>query len=270
MHAVQANQLDSLRAAQKFLDEHADRLPTVSDTGARRRLDAVLASITECATDQEGSTLGGRGETGRYQRLRLELIRSHMTIIVRVAEMELHRTPQLSALTLPRGNPSPAKLAAAALGMASAVAPFADVFIIEYGLKPDFIQRLTDASDAMLASYTSRAGRYGRRRGATVGLAQKLKEGRLILGLLDSLIESAAYGDARLLASWHAVTHVRRIPPRTAEVAAVLPPPAAEPLQLPAPTMKLLTSGEALPSAEVGRTMSLIDTILAPFRRLAG
>lgn len=89
MQAVQANQFQSLRAAQKFLDDNSNRLPDVNDTGARRRLDALLAGIGECATEQEGSMIGGRGETRRYQALRRALVRDHMTLIARIAQYEL-------------------------------------------------------------------------------------------------------------------------------------------------------------------------------------
>ena len=269
MQARQANQLQSLRAARKFLDDNGQRLPGINDTGVRRTLDALITDLGECANEQEGSNREGLGETRRYQKLRRELVQHHMTIIARVAQLERTNTPELAVLSLPRGNPSPAKLAAAAHGMARAAAPYANVFI-DAGSPPDFIRRLTDATDAMLASYTARSQRHAHRRGATVGLARKLRQGRLVLDVFTSFIESAAArGDAELLASWNMITHVRRITRRSEATAALLPHAAAEPAQLTAPAMKLLTSGEVAPPAETARPLSVIDAILKPFRRVA-
>jgi len=57
MQTKQGAVLESLRAVDLFLDDNADRLSDVVDTGARRTLRAALAEIDTHATEQTASSL---------------------------------------------------------------------------------------------------------------------------------------------------------------------------------------------------------------------
>ena len=61
MQTKQGAVLESLRAVDLFLDENADRLGDVVDTGARRTLRAALAELDTHATEQTASSLSAQG-----------------------------------------------------------------------------------------------------------------------------------------------------------------------------------------------------------------
>jgi hypothetical protein len=57
MDAEQGNRLHSLQTVDAFLTRHAERLPTVAGSGARRKLDEILAELSRYVSDQSGSAL---------------------------------------------------------------------------------------------------------------------------------------------------------------------------------------------------------------------
>ena len=83
---TQIKVLLSLHGAQAFLEANAERLPTVNDTGARRRLDDDIARLSAHAAQQVACDLQARGATKLQRVLRLALFRTHM-----VAKKEIGR-----------------------------------------------------------------------------------------------------------------------------------------------------------------------------------
>lgn len=269
MDGVQATQLQSLRAAQQFLDAHGPRLGTINSSGARRCLDERVTRAEQCMADQAALTVAARGETRRYQQRRGTL-RTYMTAITRIAQAELAATPNISALSMPRGNPSAAGLVAAARGMAQVAAPHTAIFTAA-GLPADFLAELGAATDALQASYDARVRRLGERRSATTGLASQLRHGRQQLPILASFLTSDRSIEATLLADWQASTRIPRRPRHTAtpEPLPVTLPPALAALPAPTPIL-LLTSGAPPVMVEEVRATSLIEALLSPFRRKTG
>jgi hypothetical protein len=207
MKSIQGNRLASLRAAQQFVAEHAERLPQVADTGARHRLDEIVSELDGLVADQAGNTLLARGSTRKLHAARRELIRDHMAPIASIARAELASTPELVSLRLPRGTPSVEKLAAAAEGMACEAARHAAVFI-QAGLPHDFIKRLTAAAAAVVDAATERTRRRGRVSGATEGLKVRLAAGRRVVDVLDTFVRTATHEDPALLTQWRSVRAV--------------------------------------------------------------
>lgn len=289
MDEIQATQLQSLRAAQQFLDAHAPRLGTINSSGPRRRLDELVARAEQCLTDQAAAALEARMETRRYQQRRRELVALHMAPLTRIAQVELASTPDFSAWWMPRGKPTALRLEAAARGMAKAAAPHAAVFTGE-GLPADFIAKFTAATDAMRTSYDARVRKRGERRSAATGLAKHLREGRQQLPILSGFLRSNPDIDESLMADWQLSTRIPRRTRRTTTTpvvapvmmeqvtgeatvtatAVLLPPPPAQ-AALPAPApMKLLTSGAPPATTGLGLATSFVKAILQPFRRKAG
>jgi hypothetical protein len=235
MQTRQGIRLGSLRAVSIFLTTNADRLPDVVNTGARRKFDEILTELEQHAADQEGSTLMTKGATRKLHAQRRALVRDHMLPVSTIAHAEFIDTPEVEPFRLPRGNPTVQKLAASAHGMAKAAEPHAELFISS-GLHVDFLQRLDDAADALLASDAERSQRSGKRRGATKGLKTKLAAARRYARVLDALVQSALHDDPVLLATWNSVRHVRRLagrPPLQANaIAADVPRVASAPLRL--------------------------------------
>lgn len=209
MQTSQGQMLDSLKAAQHFLDEHATKLGDVATGAARKRLDDVIAELATHVADQTGSELAAQGNTKKQRALRVALIRDHMAPISRIARADLPDTPEIQPLKMPRGKPSAQKLASIARGMSKAATPFAPVFLLS-GLPVDFIHRLDAATDALLQAVVERSRNRGRRGGATTGLKERLSAGRKIVRVLDALVKSAGANDPVLVADWNIVKRVQR------------------------------------------------------------
>jgi hypothetical protein len=231
MRTGQGNMLQSLRNVEAFLEENADTLDGVVKTGARQRLAKAITELAAHTSEQTGNTLASQGATKRQQALRKALLRDHMAPIVRIAEADLPKTPDVEPLRMPLGKPPAQKLAAAAYGMAKAASPHADVFT-SAGLPGDFVAQLTGAADAMLASVDERSRNHGKRTGATKGLKSKLTAGRKIVHVLDAFVQSALKDDPARLADWNAVKRVKA--PNRPTVPAT-PAPAPTPIPTPTP-----------------------------------
>jgi hypothetical protein len=210
MQTTQGQALQSLRAVDLFLGDHADRLPQVAGTGARRWLHELLQQLLTFETDQAAGTIQARGATQDIYRLRRVLVEDHMAPIVRLARLELANTPAVEPFRMPRGTPSVGRLGSDALGLARAAEPYAERFIAA-GLPPDFVARLTRAADDLASAVTERARRRGDVHGATRGIRELLVTGRRLVYLLDAFVRSAARGDDALLTAWGSVSRVNRV-----------------------------------------------------------
>jgi hypothetical protein len=207
MKLTQAHSLETLRAVQRFLDDYDDALPGVSETGARRKLDEIVATLDTHAATQVGAGIAARMSTRMQGKLETVLRRDHMTPIARIARAELPVVPDLAPLRMPRGRPTLTKLAAYAYAMAEVAERHRDVFV-DAGLPSDFADRLRAAADEMAAARTTRTQRHGDRSAATVGLRHTLSAGRKIVGVLDAFVQTAVADDSALRSSWATVKRV--------------------------------------------------------------
>lgn len=212
MQTRQGSMLQSLRNVETFLDQHADVLGGVVQSGTRQKLAEAIAALSTHVSAQSGSSLASRGATQRHYAQRQALIRDHMAPVARIAAADLPHTPELAPLRMPAHNAPAEKLAAAAYGMAGAAKPFASVFTAA-GLSADFVEQLAAAADAMTASLDERAQSRSARSGATTGLKARLSAGRRIVHVLDAFVRTALKDDPALLSAWNTVKRVRVIPP---------------------------------------------------------
>jgi hypothetical protein len=254
--------LESLLIVQAFLNDNADKLAGIAKTGARQKLDDVIAELSIHAADQQGHNLAAQGATKQTRALRLELLHDHMAPIARIARADLPPTPQIEPLKMPKGKPTVARLAKIADGMAQAAGPFTDAFV-SAGLPPDFVARLNGATEALLASVVARARNRGMRKGATTGLKQRLSAARKVVHVLDAFVKTALKDNPTLLADWNSVKRVRRNANRPASV--VTPPtppptsstsstPAAAPAAAPAATAPVAGPASPTPPADAPTT----------------
>jgi hypothetical protein len=211
MKLTQAHSLETLRAVQRFLDDHDAELPGVSVTGARQKLDEIVDTLDMHAAMQVGAGIAAVMSTRTQRKLELVLRRDHMTPIARIARAELPRIPEFAPLRLPRGRYTLDRLAAHAYAMAEVASGHHDVFV-HVGLPTDFTDRLRTAADDMLAARTSRTERKGDRAQATTGFRYTLSAGRKTVGVLDAFVQTAAADDPALRASWAAVKRVVAAP----------------------------------------------------------
>jgi len=125
MRFLQNAVLAALKRVQLFLDDNAAVLAAIVDlTAARKRLDAVVASFTNHAYDQDASNRGAKGETAKQRQLRVKLRGQQMEPIALIARKNLRTTPEFAALQTPNG---PAFIASAR-GMADAATIHKDTF----------------------------------------------------------------------------------------------------------------------------------------------
>ena len=231
MQTRQGNVLKSLRTVEDFLNDHADRLSEVVNTGVRTRLTGAITDLAVHKADQSGSSFASQGTTKQQQTLRRALVRDHMVPIARIARIDLPATPEIESLRVPSGRPSIERLAAAANGMAQAAAPHADVFITA-GLPVDFVAQLNGAATAMLQSVDLRERRQVAKVGATTGIKSKLTNARKVVHVIDALVQKALQGDDALLSSWK---RAKRVQFGGIGTPAVQPPPVPVPAPSPAP-----------------------------------
>jgi len=209
---------------QLFLDDNAAVLAAIVDlTAARKRLYAVAASFTGHAYDQDASTRMAKGETAKQRQLRAQVRSQQMEPIALIARRNLRTTPQFAALQMPKPTVSGEAFIASGKAMADAATIHKDTFI-EHGLPSTFLDDFKTALTNLDSSVSDRAQNYNRRLSATKGLDEKEKQGRLVLSVLDSLVEPALAGNQALLHGWQGARLIRR---RTGPIAGAAGAPAA-------------------------------------------
>src|SRR5689334_4926382 len=162
MRSRQGFVLETLRRIQCFLDDNASMFFALNQSGARRRLDEVVALIMEHAVAQVGGRRASVGETARQGQLRLELRSDHMRPVALIASEKLREQPEFKLLRLPPWNYRGTRLTSAARDMANAAEKEVDLFVQE-GLRPEFVTELRAAADRLEESITARGQSRGQR-----------------------------------------------------------------------------------------------------------
>jgi len=210
MQTAQGNKIESLRAVLDFVSEHTDRLPRVARSGAFRSLAAAVEQVTLYSEQQAAGRSAGQGETQLVHAARDALLLEHLMPIVRMSRILRVDVPDLAPVELPDDKLGAAKLASAALEVATIAEAHADRFVA-LGLPPDFAAQLREAIEQMIGAIDERARCRGRRASATAGLRTLLRLARHYVLVLDSLVRASARHDAALMAGWDAASHVRRV-----------------------------------------------------------
>lgn len=232
--------LEALQRAGPFLDENAALLTGVDLTAARQRLDAVVASFTTHAVDQDVGVRGSKGETAKQHQLRVKLRQEQMEPIALIARRNLRNTPEFAALQMPKPTVKGQAFLASASGMADAATIHHDTFVV-HGLPTTFLDDLKTAIGKLAASLTDREKSRTRRAGATKGLAVEEQNGRIVLSVLDALMQQALVNNPSLLRAWQTARLIRR---RTGATPTATPTPVpapassatSQPAPAPAPT----------------------------------
>lgn len=236
MRTTQGNRLLSLQNIQTYLRENATTLGDVITAEARGLLDDLATELAEHATVQDGHTRTASGAAAQQRARRAALIRDHMIPIARIARMTLEQSPELVALSMPRGRPSAERLAALADGMALAAQPYEALFI-RLGCKPEFVENLRAAATGLLHAIHDRAQSLGKVREATIALEMKLSRARRLVQVIDGFLTSALANEPERLAAWKLVKRVRRSRSGAGAVSIADPVTNGEPLpDIPAAT----------------------------------
>jgi len=224
MRFLQNAVLAALKRVQAFLDEYAAVLAALVDlTAARKRLDDVVASFSDHAYQQDAGNRGAKGETAKQRQLRLSLRSQQMDPIALIARKNLRSTPEFAALQMPKSSVVGEGFIASARAMADAATVHKDTFV-EHGLPATFLDDFKAAITKLDSSITDREASFNRRLAATKGLDTKEKQGRLVLNVLDSLVEPALANNDALLRGWEGARKIRRRPGPTTPVPATPAP----------------------------------------------
>lgn len=223
MEIRQGNILQSLKAVQRFLDDHSAELAGIAETGARKKLDDLVTKVSGTAVVQTGSHLAAKSATRKLRVLTKALLEYHMAPIARIAKAELPPTPEIAPLGMPKSRETRERLVAKARAMVSEARKFEPTFI-EAGLPKDFIAELQAAADA-LGAFLGERRQYEADRGSATGmLAERLAEARKVVDVLDSFVTTRAKDDPSIRSAWKIVKRLPQLPR-----APKLPVPAGNP-----------------------------------------
>jgi hypothetical protein len=239
LETLQGIMLEKLRAVQLFLEKYITRLVNVGNSGSRRQLDQAVADLENLAESQATSE-NTTSRAPKARELRHDLIEKHMLPILRLASVNLPRTPELAKLAIPKGTPTPERLVLAAKVMGQVVTPFAQTFI-DAGLPPTFLEELDAAANAVANFAADRKRSIGVGKAATEGIRATLSRAGRVITALEALIrkdlDSRNPADKIIRDEWNSVSKARKTGVRSAAAEPVPIPPAAqaEPAAIPAP-----------------------------------
>ena len=238
-NAVQA----ALLRAQRFTTENAAQLTNSVDlTVARQRLDAIIASFSTHAVDQDANNRSAKGETEKQHQLRLKLRTEQMQPIADVARRNLRTVPEFKELQMPRRSAKGGAFLASAQAMLNAASIHKDA-LLERGLPSDFLDEFQASLTKLQTSMSDRDKSKDQRIGATKGLAFQEQEGRNVLRVLDASVRRALSGNAALLETWKSA---RSIP--LGKAAAATTTSTTQPTPTPAPATPATTVTPVTPA----------------------
>ena len=220
MDRIGRSTLSSFQRVQEFLAQQpSTNVP--AELGAQKlELENAIAQLLSEAVDQDASGRFVRAHTEHQRKLRDTLYVEHMQPISRVAREVFGVTGMDRAFLMPRGRTNQPLIAAAG-AMALAAERQKDV-LLQHGLAPDFIEKLTSAASALDAARNAKVESNRRSLTATATVKAQLKRGRKAVRLLDAIIKPRLAGNPQLLAAWQSATRVRPTSAATASDASVV------------------------------------------------
>ncbi|MDA1081644.1 MAG: hypothetical protein O2973_08185 [Gemmatimonadetes bacterium] len=217
---------EAIRREQQFLDAHPDIFGQVNASEARKKLDAALTKLDSVVNVQLVRARDARGEIQRQKALERDLRDRHVTPVTMFAQGQLAGVPEFAALTPSANNLRGARLVDAALAMAVAAQPYAQLYSAA-AFPAKFVQQLTDAANAVQASIDTRRRKIADRVGATAGVEATLKEARAAALMVGAAVSRIVVRGTPLFHEW---TVVRRVvaaatrPKKETEVAGSIEP----------------------------------------------
>lgn len=199
--------LNSFQRVQEFLAQQpSSNVP--AELGAQKlELENVVAQLLSEAVDQDANMRFVRAHTEHQRNLRDTLYVEHMQPISRVAREVFGVTGMDRAFLMPRGRTNQFLIVAA--GAMALAAQRQKAVLLQHGLAPDFIEKLTAAASALDAARNAKVESNRRRVTATATVKAQLKRGRKAVRLLDAILKPRLAGNPQLLAAWQSASRVR-------------------------------------------------------------
>lgn len=216
MNSTQRGTFDTLGNAQRFLDQHTDRLGTVATNGGRKKLDGFVDAAASHRSDQSEGAMSAQTLVRTKVTARRALLQDHLGAIAAIALAELPNTPELAVVRrVPKGTTRVNALLSRAEDVAKAVQPFADTFVAN-GLPADFLAQLVSATKSVSEIVSTHKDSLVKVVAASSGIQAQLVAGRRQVRIIDKQVRTALRGDKPLLDAWRSAI---RLPKATTHIA---------------------------------------------------
>ena len=212
MRITHSTMLDAGLRVQEFFVANAAALGLVTQSTSKADLDAGVLALQGHASDQDTSIIAALGETSSQKAQRLELRKTYMLPISKIAAAKLVDVPNFSDLRTPPYSIIGNRFIAAATAMANTASTYLKMFT-DAGLPSTVIDDFRSDIARLSQSVNVRSGHQRSRKTASQGLdvaAAKLHEA---IRVLDGAVRHQLVNDPALLAVW---VSTKRVPSRRA------------------------------------------------------
>jgi hypothetical protein len=201
-----------VRASQLGVDNAADF------TGIATTKFAELAALVNDVESTSAAQQSGFGEAAQQFEVKdtaRENLRDEMSDISRTAKSMEYAFDGISNKFLFQRNMPDAEMLAKARAWQTEALPYEADFVA-YGLHIKFILHLTQAADAFEASFSNTASATAEHVAATADEAAKVRQGMIIVRILDGIVRNVYANDPGKLAAWISASHVEKAPKKKA------------------------------------------------------
>ncbi len=220
------------RRVRDFLKDNPPEAGFGSIEKVVAQLDTVIARLEAHAADQDARFRGVKAGTEVSRAQVAALRQQFMRPLTHAARILF---PQDAALLAALG-PSPARDYTGTLAAAEAMVQIATTrkeAFVDFGLAPDFVERMVSATADLRARLDARSADIGRRAASTAGLHREYLVGREVVRMLDAMVAPRLEATPTRLAAWRAVSRFARLGPPLPLTPTPVQPPAPEPASPP-------------------------------------
>ncbi len=175
---------------------------------------AELATINTSAAVQLADQQSGFGESAQQFEVKdtcRENLRDEMSEVSRTSKAMEYEFDGIQDKFFFRRNMPDVQLLAKARAFIDEIAPYKTDFIA-YGMPASFVIDLTAAADAFEASFTAVVSATAEHIAARAQIAADLRQGMVIVRILDGIVLNRYANDPGKRAAWIAASHVEKAP----------------------------------------------------------
>lgn len=173
-----------------------------------------LGTLVDDVESTSASQQSGFGEAAQQFEVKdtaRENLRDEMSDISRTSKSMEYAFDGISNKFFFQRNMADADMLAKARAWQTEAVPYKSDFI-DYGLSADFIADLTAAADAFEASFSNTASATAEHVAATADEAAKVRQGMVIVRILDGIVKNKYANNPGKLAAWLSASHVEKAP----------------------------------------------------------
>lgn len=197
-----------VRVAQLGVDNAADFTGIATTNFANLK---TLVDDVEATSAAQQSGFGEAAQQFEVKDTCRENLRDIMSDMSRTSKSMEYAFDGISdKFAFQRNMPDAAMLAKARAFHSESAAYEAD--FIAYGMDPDFRKDLNNAADAFEASFSNTASATAEHVQATADEAAKVRQGMIIVRILDGIVRNVYANDPGKLAAWFSASHVEKSP----------------------------------------------------------